>query len=284
MGNSSDEIAPVAAKGAGAADCDWTELAGWIGQFCVVNSPCLPAALWVITSCASPSELFHPTDEERQLMGQLVAAADESQALLMALARDAEARQRPRDSSGLWTDLADVVKRLFRRCPQQFTVTLCFLCSFGKVLEPPAKPCPPTAAELEALLDELDRWCPQLVPGVLNIMTGHPHAGPVAARWQPPEKPREYVIASKLAAFMLRVLEMLLRADARADGLTAELVESFPQLPLCALDLSPEATLGNLPLETLLALEQVVDDECLSLPGKIGAIHRLLTGPGPVSH
>ncbi|MCP4659313.1 MAG: hypothetical protein GY856_28215, partial [bacterium] len=40
----------------------------------------------------------------------------------------------------------------------------------------------------------------------------------------------------------------------------------------------------DLPLGTLLTIEQIIDDERLSITGKIVAVNELLTGDGPGCH
>jgi len=163
-------------------------------------------------------------------------------------------------------------------------MSLCFLCFLGKELDKRERRCQPTAAELEALLDQVDGHHPELLAGIGQIMATDPGASAVAARWRPPERPPEQVIARKVASFNFLVLKTLMRADSEAERLTAELVNAFPNRPLAALEGLPEDTLAELPLDKLVALEQIVDDDCLSLPGKIGAMHKVLAAEGPVCH
>ncbi len=125
---------PVAKPGARAdhdgVDVDWADLADWVAGLCRRDSECLPAALWLISTTTSPLELFEPTAQERQFVGQLVATFEESKAVLVALHAQAPKKSEP--ASCLWNDLGGVVKLLLERFPDQFRVSLCFLCSFGK--------------------------------------------------------------------------------------------------------------------------------------------------------
>ncbi|MCP4664570.1 MAG: hypothetical protein GY856_54995, partial [bacterium] len=274
---------PVAKPGAradhGGVDADWADLTEWVAGLCRKDSERLPAALWLISTSTSPLELFEPTAQERQFVGQLVATFEESKAVLVAL--HAQAPKGSGQASCLWSDLGDVVKRLFEKFPEQFRVGLSFLCSFGKEFEKRLELGHPTDAELESLLADLDRCQPFLLSDVLKMMAAKPSAGAVASRWRPPERPREEIIARKLASFNRMVFKLLVKADEDAHRLMDELVEVFRERPKSAPENVLETGFVDLPLGTLLTIEQIIDDERLSITGKIVAVNELLTGDGP---
>ena len=227
-------------------------------------------------------ELFEPTAQEREFVGRLVATFEGSKAFLVAL--HSQAPKGSGQASCFWNDLGDAVKLLLERFPDQFRISLCFLCSFGKEFGKRLDLDHPAAAELESLLDDLDRRWPYLLPDVLKMMATTPSAGAVAARWRPPERPREEIIARKLVSFNRMVFKLLAKDDEDAHRFMDELFEVFREHPESAPETVLETGFVDLPLGTLLTIEQIIDDERLSITGKIVAVNELLTGDGPVCH
>ncbi len=277
---------PAAKSGARAdhegVDVDWADLAEWVAELCRRNLECLPAALWLISTSTSPLELFEPTAQERQVAGQLVAAFEESKAALAALHAQA-----PKDSgpaSSFWSDLGGMAKRLFAVFQDQFRVGLCFLCLFAREFGKRLDLGQPTAAELTSLLDDLDRRRPFLLPYVLELMAATPSADAVAARWRPLEKSREELIARKYLTFRRMVFKRLNKGDENSRRLMEELLEVFREHRISTRETALETGFFELPLGTLLMIEQIIDDERLSIPGKVVAVNQLVTGDGPACH
>ncbi len=273
---------PVSRADHAGIDPDWADLADWVAGLCRRDSECLPAALWLISTSTSPLELFEPTALERQFVGQFAAALEESKALFAAV--EAQAPERSESGSFTWSDLGSQVKNLFQKCPEQFRFGLCIHCEFGKYLGKRSELGQPTDSELESLLADLDRCRPFLLPGILKMMAAKPGAGAVAARWRPPERPRSHIIARKLVSFNVMVAKLITKDDEDAHRLLDELFETFREHPVSAPETLLETRFVDLPLGTLLAIEQIIDDECLSIPGKAAAINELMTGDGPACH
>ena len=278
MGNPTDETAPAVGEDAGylaaatVLDCDWADLAEWIGKLCTVNSPCLPSALWLLSTCTTPLKLFRPTAAERQVMEEMAEGAEKR-------FLNASAPKATKSSGGApltLIGLAKTVKGMFQVAPQQFPASLCFLCDFWKAFPKITQTCEPTASELEALLDELECRRPHLVPGVLQIMTAHPVAGAVAKDWRPPKRSREQVIVRMYASLNIRLLQRYTRFEARCDPLTAELTERLRELPARVVTISPDTKLVELPVPILEKMVAIFEDEHLPMERKLVAVIEVL--------
>ncbi|MCP4653842.1 MAG: hypothetical protein GY856_00335 [bacterium] len=139
----------------------------------------------------------------------------------------------------------------------------------------------PSAAELEALLDQLDRHQTYLLRVVLDIMASIPDACMAAARWELRATAPKQRIRRKLASFDLSVLRLI---NSRADAdvrVTAELFQRFRALPPALRRAVPDSTGADLPLLPLQWIEGVIDDGTLSIPRKAVVIHQLRLGMTP---
>ena len=177
-----------------------------------------------------------------------------------------------------------MVKRLLDAFQDQFRVGFCFLCFFAREFGKRLDLGQPTAAELASLLDDLDRRRPFLLPYVLELMAATPSADAVAARWRPPEKSQEEFIARKFFTFRRMVFKRLNRGDENSRRLMAELLDVFREHRISARESALDTGFFGLPLGTLLMIEQIIEDERLSIPGKVVAVNELVTGDGPVYH
>ncbi len=261
---------------------DWDDLTEWVAGLCRTGSECLPAALWLISTSTSPLTLFEPTARELQLMWQFAAGLEETKALFASV--HGQLPEPAERESCIWSDLGSQVKSLFQNQPEQFRLGLCLICDFGRAFGERLDLGQPTDAELESLLADLDRSRPYLLPDVLKMMAAKPSAGALAARWRPPERSRQEIIARKIASFNRVLLKLLTKGAEDADRLLAEPAEMFREHPEFVPDTLLETRFVDLPLGILLAIEEIIDDERLSIPGKAVAVHEQLIGAGPVCH
>lgn len=136
----------------------------------------------------------------------------------------------------------------------------------------------PADGELEALLADFDERRPSLLPAVLRIMRSMPSARAVAQRWRPRERSEREAIVRKYMTFHSRASRLIERSDAQALRISEEMAEMLDGLTRP----DPGADLGgrliDQPLEKLRAMERLIDDNGLSIPRRIVAIHQLLMG------
>ncbi len=148
-------------------DRKWADLTEWIAWLCVADSPNLPAALWLI-STSMPERHIQSEGEDWRLEEEMAA----SFANLIGLCPDvnAKGRKRPAGGSGTWRGMGDMVNHLLHQYPGHSRFLLLMFCAMGKEFGKCYEPAEPVTAELEALLGELDRRLPYLLPGILEMM------------------------------------------------------------------------------------------------------------------
>ncbi len=137
----------------------------------------------------------------------------------------------------------------------------------------------PAAADLEALLEDLDGQQPYLLPAVLRIMKSMPSARAVAERWRPRERTAKEVIVRKYMTFHSRASRLIDRRDAQSLRISKEMVGILDELAVDRATVTdPADRLIDLPLEKLRSVERLIEDTGLSIPRRIVAIHQLLMG------
>ncbi len=271
-------------RGAGAAEGStayaWADLIDWVARLAESHSECLPTALWLLSrSRCSPWELLRSAAVEREAPAGFPGCLEPLRAELAAA--------RAQDPAGFeqgtptWCDLAEWIRRLAEKAPSVFGVHVSAFFAFAEVLGELLVSGEPSTADLEAVLDDLDRRQTRLLPAVLELMSSIPETALAAARWELREThPRER-IARKLASFNAAALRLINSGDPGAAGLTAELFQRFRELPATAREAVPVDGVADLPPATLVAIEQVLDDDELSLPRKAVAVHQLRVGGDP---
>ncbi|MCP4590657.1 MAG: hypothetical protein GY842_07930, partial [bacterium] len=173
------------------------------------------------------------------------------------------------------------IRRLVDKAPLAFGVHVSAFFAFAEVLGELLVSGQPSTADIEAVLDDLDHQQARLLPAVLELMAAIPHAGLAAARWELRETTPQERIARKLASFNAAALRLINSGDTDAAGLTAELFQFFRELPAPAREAVPVDGVADLPLATLLAIEQIIDDPELSIPRKAVAVHQLRVAASP---
>ncbi|MCP4653948.1 MAG: hypothetical protein GY856_00875 [bacterium] len=174
-----------------------------------------------------------------------------------------------------WSGLAEWVRRPYDDGPEEFWLHVCAFFISAEVMGSLPVEGYPSAAELEALLDHLDRHQTHLLPAVLEIMASIPVACMAAASWDLRETTREQRIRRKLASFDLSVLRLINSRAPEDLRKTAELFQLFRALPPYLREAVPDSTAADLPLLRLLEIEEVLDDGTLSIPRKAVVIHQL---------
>lgn len=257
--------------------CAWADLVDWIAHLAESHSECLPAALWLLSrSRSTPWEFLRPTASDRETPIGFSGLLEPLRAELMAA--------RAQDPSGFeqgtptWCDLAEWIRRLADKAPLVFRAHVSAFFAFAEVLGDLLVSGQPSTAEFEAVLDDLDRHQVRLLPAVLELMASIPHTCQTAARWERRETTPQERIARKLASFNAAALRLINSRDTHAAGQTAELFQCFRDLPEPAREAVPVDGVADLPLNLLLAIEQIIDDGELSIPRKAVAVHRLRVG------
>jgi len=271
---------PGGSRSAGASPCAWDDLVDWLSRLADTKAECLPSALWLISrSRACPWELLGPAASDRKASVRFPRLLQPFKTALSARrAQDPEDFDR---NTPTWRELADWVRRPNADGPEEFWLHVCAFFISAEVMGRLLVSGQPSEAELEALLDHLDRHQTYLLPAVLEIMASIPEARIAAARWKLLETTPQQRIRRQLAAFDLAVLRLINSRAPDDVRLTAELCERFRALPPALREAVPDCTSVDLPLDRWLEIGEVLADRRLSIPRKAVEIHQLRLGMTP---